>query len=72
MSEAQRNTVQILRDNFDPGRGDLLFMIVSAGGPVVRTVERVRAELATGQRPRTTGKPGNGRQDRDDPGRYRG
>ena len=43
--------------NFDPGPGDLLFMIVSAGGPVVRTVERVEAELAAGQRVRVIATP---------------
>lgn len=43
--------------NFDPAPGDLLFMIVSAGGPVVHTVERIRTELAAGQRVRVIATP---------------
>lgn len=43
--------------NFDPSPGDVLFMIVSAGGPVVATVDRVEAEQAAGYRVRVIATP---------------
>ncbi|MEM7324539.1 MAG: flavoprotein [Actinomycetota bacterium] len=43
--------------NFDPEQGDLLFMIVSAGGPTTGTVDRVRRELSRGQQVRVIATP---------------
>ena len=34
--------------NFDPGPGNLLFLIVSAGGPALDTIDRIQAEQANG------------------------
>lgn len=35
--------------NFDPSPGDELFLIVSAGGPVVHIIDRIERELEAGQ-----------------------
>lgn len=43
--------------NFDPTPGPELFMIVSAGGPVVRTLDRIRAEQADGHNVRVIATP---------------
>lgn len=34
--------------NFDPSPGNRLFLIVAAGGPVLRTIDRIKAEQANG------------------------
>jgi phosphopantothenoylcysteine synthetase/decarboxylase len=43
--------------NFDPEPGNLLFMIVSAGGPTTGTLDRLRQELDRDQRVRVIATP---------------
>ena len=43
--------------NFDPVPGPELFLIVSAGGPVVRTIERIKTEQAQGHNVRVIATP---------------